>query len=364
MFFVVGLGLDRVSKNHCHLLLHTTTHTTKHTQQHQQPQHTTTQQQQQQNTTQNPRPHDNDRLSTVPEPVIEVPKISTEDVPMRAVLRARQLAEQLVEVPTIVSYASSSLSQALLEYRQRFVEQHVDFPAVGGSGTGEGLLGLLPGQSSTASGGALYFPAATAEQIVDTPVPRDSRVLHPASSSSGFCRVRQINGFFANFPEGKSALLGLHSGSESPSRAHPRRRLSLRISSRMQQVCGCAFQVVGGNFWAQFQKFGGLGEGWDGALVMRQPTTTFGRISLCFPVLGARAVRTWKLVHFSFVLASGSHCSGCLGVAYVYENWTLREMTFLRGCNAWYNSGYMFCVSTLVALEEFTHFLRGGRLVS
>ena len=36
--------------------------------------------------------------SSVPEPVIEVPKIYTEDVPMGAVLRATQLAEQLVEV--------------------------------------------------------------------------------------------------------------------------------------------------------------------------------------------------------------------------------------------------------------------------
>ena len=48
----------------------------------------------------------------------------------------------------------------------------------------------------------------------------------------------------------------------------------------------------------------------------------------------------------------------------MYEDWILREMTFLRGCNAWYNSGYMFCVSTLVALEEFVQFLRDGRLVS
>ena len=45
-----------------------------------------------------------DRLSTVPEPVIEVPKIINEDVPMRAVLRATQLAEQLLEVATIISF--------------------------------------------------------------------------------------------------------------------------------------------------------------------------------------------------------------------------------------------------------------------
>ena len=71
-----------------------------------------------------------DRLSAVPEPVIEVPKIITEDVPTRAVLRASQLVEQLVEVPTIISYSMISLLHALLEYRQRTVEQNVDIPAV------------------------------------------------------------------------------------------------------------------------------------------------------------------------------------------------------------------------------------------
>ena len=100
------------------------------------------------------------RLSTVPEPVIEVPKIYTEDVPMRAALRATQLAEQLVEVPTTVSYVSLLLWQALHGYRQRTVEQNVDIPAVGGSGTGGGPSGFLPGQSYS----------VTAEQIVDNPV--------------------------------------------------------------------------------------------------------------------------------------------------------------------------------------------------
>ena len=94
-----------------------------------------------------------DRLSTVPEPVIEVPKISTEDVPMRAVLRDPQLAEQLVEVPTIISFPMIALLHALLE--QRTVEQNVDIPAVGGSG---GLSGFLPGQNYS----------MTAEQIRST----------------------------------------------------------------------------------------------------------------------------------------------------------------------------------------------------
>ena len=101
-----------------------------------------------------------DRLSTVPEPVIEVPKIITEDVPMRAVRRAPQLAEQLVEVPTIISFPMIALLHALLA--QRTVEQNVDIPAVGGSGTGGGLSGFPPGQNYS----------VTAEQIVDNPVPR------------------------------------------------------------------------------------------------------------------------------------------------------------------------------------------------
>ena len=68
-------------------------------------------------------------------------------------------------------------------------------------------------------------------------------------------------------------------------------------------------------------------------------------------------VRTWNLVHFLRVLVSVSHCSGCLGDAYEYENWILREMTFLRGCNAWFYSGYMFCVSSL-AMDEFHTFFQ------
>ena len=56
-----------------------------------------------------------------------------------------------------------------------------------------------------------------------------------------------------------------------------------------------------------------------------------------FPVLRARAVRTWNLCIISSVLASGSHCSGRLGIAEEYGNLILREMTFLRGCNAWFS---------------------------
>ena len=52
-----------------------------------------------------------DTLLPIPVQVIEVPKILLDDVPMRAVLRDTQLVEQLVEVPTLVSYSSLLLLQ-------------------------------------------------------------------------------------------------------------------------------------------------------------------------------------------------------------------------------------------------------------
>ena len=54
-----------------------------------------------------------DFLLPVPEQVIEVPKILLDDVPMRTGVRDTQLAEQLVEVPTIVSW---SLLKFIMEH--------------------------------------------------------------------------------------------------------------------------------------------------------------------------------------------------------------------------------------------------------
>ena len=82
-----------------------------------------------------------DTLRPDPVQVIEVPKILPHDVPRRRLRRRTQLAEQLVEVPTIISYSS------LL---QRTMEQHVNIPVAGGSGAGGGLSGFLSGQNSAA----------------------------------------------------------------------------------------------------------------------------------------------------------------------------------------------------------------------
>ena len=103
-------------------------------------------------------------------------QILREDVPVRAVLRATQLVEQLVEVPTIISYSSLLLLQV-----QRTVEQNVGIPVVGDSGVGGGLSSFLAGQNYS----------MTAEQIVDNPVLRPGvggsfQGLHRGQSPTAF----------------------------------------------------------------------------------------------------------------------------------------------------------------------------------
>ena len=79
-------------------------------------------------------------LSLDPEQAIEVPKILPVDVPLRTSVREPQLVEQLVEVPTLISYSSL----------QRSVEQIIDNPVPRPGGAG-GLQGLQAVQGSAAS---------------------------------------------------------------------------------------------------------------------------------------------------------------------------------------------------------------------
>ena len=153
-----------------------------------------------------------DFLLNVPEQVVEVPKILLNDVPMRTAVRDTQLAEQLVEVPTIVSY-----SWLLLR-----MEQNVD----------TGLQGFLPGQSST---------APTVAQIVDIPVlkvlvldrVRQRLSLFTLQLVRMMTRMSLVKVFFALFPKIKKVRSWLRTRGRncSPSRAHPRRLLSWRSPS-------------------------------------------------------------------------------------------------------------------------------------
>ena len=157
-----------------------------------------------------------------------MPKILPVDVPLRTSVREPQLVEQLVEVPTTISFSSL----------QRIAEQNVDIPVVGGSGTGGSLSGFLPGQHYS----------MTAEQIVDNPVPRrsfsgDLQGFPPGQSSSKrtankiadspfivqrfrpICRTRQIKWYLAPFtgvkksakiPRTQGSELGAQSSSWTP----------------------------------------------------------------------------------------------------------------------------------------------------
>ena len=95
-------------------------------------------------------------LPFVAEQVIEVPKIFLDTTPQRLGdhLRQPQMVEQLVHVPTVVSYSS---------LQQLTAEQIVDIPVPGGDGGGgRGLQGSLPRLNSA---------AMHVEQTVDIPVP-------------------------------------------------------------------------------------------------------------------------------------------------------------------------------------------------
>ena len=106
------------------------------------------------------------------EQVIEVPGISLPSRCYRTVLSAPQMAEQLVEVPTVVSF--SSLQQLSVEQiidipvprlGGRSVAQNVDTPVLHGRGTvvGRSLQDLRPEQSSTAVSEQTVSPAPRRE---------------------------------------------------------------------------------------------------------------------------------------------------------------------------------------------------------
>ena len=156
-----------------------------------------------------------DTLCPVAEQVIDVPTIFLEDIPVRRLCREPQLVEQLVEVPTIVSYSS------LL---QRTVEQHVDIPVPRGRGRLAGLQGSLPGQSSTALPSLERISERIVEQNVEFPVGGGLQDFLPGQSSfttsSSPAGVRgsadgPVERVFRTFPQNKkSAKVGSHSGSE------------------------------------------------------------------------------------------------------------------------------------------------------
>ena len=148
--------------------------------------------------------------SFVPEQVIEVPKISLPSCP-RTALREPQTAEQLVEVPTVVSWSMlipvprGSGGQCLQDSlpvqspAAHPVEQLVDISS------GGGLQGLRPGQGSTAFPGG--SSQRTAEQIADIPV--------PARVSRSFRGVPAFHDADHRVRRGESHYYGVHHAEQS-----------------------------------------------------------------------------------------------------------------------------------------------------
>ena len=192
-------------------------------------------------------------LSPVPEQVIAVPKILPHEVPPRRLCRDTQLVEQLVEVPTIVSW---SLLQRIMEQHvdipvpggggrrgrkrrtrlwpklERRRGQDVDIPVPGGGGRSAGLQGFLPGQSSTSLHGPQErISERNVEQIAVSRVGEGLQDFLPGQSSSsssrdparGFEALDEPGyGVFLTFPQiQKSATQPPHSRSALPPHSSP-----------------------------------------------------------------------------------------------------------------------------------------------
>ena len=142
---------------------------------------------------------------------------------MRAELRDPQLAEQLVEVPTIVPCS----------WLQLRMEQNVDIPVPGRGGRISGLQGFRPGQGSTAlPSSEERISGRIVEQIVDNPGrpgQSSSSSLHvPAGISEGLDEPGE--GFFRTFSQNKKSAASASSPSQRVP-ANPRRLLSTEFVS-------------------------------------------------------------------------------------------------------------------------------------
>ena len=138
---------------------------------------------------------------------------------MRTAVRVPPLAEQLVEVPTTISYSSV----------QRTVEQHVDIPVPGGGGSISGFQGFSSGQRTTALPSKKRISERIVEQIVD-PVSsgglHGSLSGHGSSSSHSPAGVEEradepAKGVFALFPKIKKCEVGFALESEGARQWQP-----------------------------------------------------------------------------------------------------------------------------------------------
>ena len=152
----------------------------------------------------------------IPEQVTAVPKISLSSRRSRTVLREPQTAEQLVEVPAVVSFSSL----------QQTAEQIIDIPVPRTRGRGDrgGLHCFTPRQ---------VLSQRTVQQIVDIPAGGGLQDFLPdpgLSASSAVSRDEAFQWFFDTFPRfqkmhsppgGRVRGVHAHSSSWTPAARSP-----------------------------------------------------------------------------------------------------------------------------------------------
>ena len=150
-----------------------------------------------------------------PEQVLAVPKISLDRIPQRSAVRRTQNVEQLVVVPTIVSFSS---------LQQRTVEQIIDTS--------------VPHRRRRGQGGLQGFSSRFVEQKVDIPVPGGGLHVLPdpgGSSSSAVSRGERGEGDFSDFSPGQKKVRSpspVRVRGCPPGRAHGLRRLMRWVRPR------------------------------------------------------------------------------------------------------------------------------------
>ena len=163
----------------------------------------------------------------IAEQFIEVPKISCSPCPSRFLVPEPQSAEQLVEVPTVLSPTRIALriAEQIVDYSSSLV---VVFKVFSHNRVQQRRLLLRYAILSGLSSRSLTFLLLV--------VALDGVLPHLL-----VCRVRQINGFFALFPVGKSAA--------SAAVPSPRVPASVSVFSAIWVGQWIHFWPVYGEFW-------------------------------------------------------------------------------------------------------------------
>ena len=321
------------------------------------------------------------------EQVIEVPKILSDGVLTRTPAREPELAEQLVEVPTIISVASLSSCGGLWSRTWPFQFLAVEgdplaFQVFSPDRVQQRRSFLRSAFLSGLGSRSLIFPVEVfkvhAQDKVHLHHPHLQLVLlqsleliRAECPSNPSCQwhsplepelLRGRHGFGCVCPLSDGCCLAQTRPSSGTSWVEG------FLGSDMG--CSCFFVVLVASvelasaysFWSTLylDDRGRLWGGWDVPL----SCVTLQMLPEEFPILALAlfAPGIWFII--SVDLVPGSYSSLRLGVASEYGKLDFSGDVYFRGCNTWFDSGYMLCCSTWWLWTNCTLFPRCGRLES